>query len=124
MKKTLSVLLLTVLLIGSVFTLASCGALSGTYKGSALAFTFSGDDVAISTAGGELIVNAKYKINEQEDNKRTITFTYDEEAIESPVLKTSLKAVIGDGIDLSFVEGSDDNGSYIRIAMIFTFYKQ
>ena len=123
MKRTISALLVIALLMGSILTLTSCGALSGTYKGAALAFTFSGDDVRISTEGGELIVNAKYYITEGED-RRTITFTYDEQAIESPILKTSLKAVIKDGINLNFVEGKDDNGSYIRIASVFTFYKQ
>jgi len=121
MKKVISTLLVAVMLVGSMFILVSCGGLSGTYKAEALGTTttleFSGNKVSITTKAGAVTVGpvtANYELGEKEDGKRTITFSYDNEEEAHDVLKGTV----------SFSEGSDDNGSYIKIAGILTFYKQ
>ena len=116
MKKVLSTFLVAVLLVSSLFVLASCG-LSGTYKDATGTTTleFSGDNVKItfSLFGVSTTSNAKYSLGENEEG-RTITFTYEEGAKENDSLKGTLP----------FTEGSDDNGSYILIAKVLKFYKQ
>ena len=116
MKKTLSILLVAVLLLGSVFMLSSCG-LSGTYK-SALgtSLTFSGNTVTIEqniVIGTTTPIVANYSIGEDENGNRIITISYDDGAEQHDTLKGALP----------YGEGSDDKGSYIEILYI-KYYKQ
>lgn len=108
MKKTLSLLLVSVLLIGSVLILMSCGGktLSGEYELDALfasqSYKFSGSKVTITVSavvGNDLVYEGTYEINDDE-----ITFTFDSE-------DESAKEYSG---TVSFYEA--DDGSYIKIA--------
>ena len=117
MKKTISAVLVAILLVSSIFVLASCGGLSGTYKSGTTSLEFSGDKVTIKFDLGVVATTstANYKLGEDDNGNRTITFTYDEGQKENSVLKN--------GIALPFNEGSDDNGKYIQITVL-KFYKQ
>ena len=93
MKKIISTILVCVLLLGCVFTLASCSkTVSGTYEGKidiglasyAVTYTFSGKKVtAVSklTVGVVVSEEAKgtYEITENEDGTMEITFDFEEE---------------------------------------------
>ena len=57
---------------------------------------------------------AKYKIGEDEEGNRTITFTYADDSEEFDLLP--------DGEALSFKETSEDDAEYIKIG-IYTFKK-
>jgi len=114
MKKIISTILVCVLLLGCVFTLASCSkTVSGTYEGKidiglasyAVTYTFSGKKVtAVSklTVGVVVSEEAKgtYEITENEDGTMEITFDFEEE-----------KTVFKDG-SVTFAEGED----YIQLA--------
>ncbi len=124
MKKIISTVLLCVLLVSSVFTLASCNMISGTYEGEVnlvittykLSYEFKGDKVTITSKLGSISTeaNATYKIGEKENGDKTITFTYgDGEKADG--------AAEG-GVALSFNQGSDNDGKYIEIAGI-RYYK-
>jgi len=89
MKKTISMLLVCVLLLGTVFALSSCG-LSGTYKNDLYTLEFSGDKVHITAkvSVGVTITSeydATYKISDGENGK-VITFTYADDADKSVIL--------------------------------------
>lgn len=83
MKKTISVLLVCVLLLGCVFTLASCGKkLSGKYEsalGSGAYYEFSGNDLTYSRKsllGGNVVTTGTYELTEDEDGNSVIVITY------------------------------------------------
>ena len=116
MKKTISMLLVCVLLLGTVFALSSCG-LSGTYKNDLYTLEFSGDKVHITAkvSVGVTITSeydATYKISDGENGK-VITFTYADDAD---------KSVIFNG-EKSYNEGSDNDGSYIEVGGIKLYKK-
>lgn len=120
MKKTISTLLVAVLLISSMFLLVSCGGLSGSYKSGTTTLDFSGDNVTIKFEVTVVVTisktsTAKYQLGNDDNGNRTITFTYGDGQEENSLL--------ANGIALPFSEGSDDKGSYIKIAGV-TFYKQ
>ena len=105
MKKIISTALMFVILVGSVFALASCALLSGTYKDTISGTTtleFSGDTVRITTALGQY--EAKYEIKD-EDGEKTISFTYEDTAKESIQFRGTQ----------AFSEGTEDGVSYIKI---------
>ena len=92
MKKILSLILALTLVLGMVFTLASCGKmLSGTYTNSTLqtSYEFAGNTVKktspslSSLLGGseKLVKEGTYKITEAEDGTFTITFTWAEDDV-------------------------------------------
>ena len=116
MKKIISTLLVCVLLVGALFTLASCG-LSGTYDGKLYNLEFSGDQVTF-VISDSIKFDATYEITEEDDQKY-ITFTWPEGADVPDVIK-----------DLAgkskFSEGKDDDGKYIEIGNIIKskFYKK
>ena len=122
MKKIISMTLVYVLLLGCIFALASCGkTLSGTYElkisdDNKTTYDFSMSKVTKTTTTGLLgysktvTVEGKYKINEVEDNKFEITFTWNvdgEETIET----------------ISFAEGEENGVKYIKLGAL-TFNKK
>ena len=127
MKKILSVLLVCVLLVGTVFALASCAkTLSGTYSvgGDALGNTykFSGSSVEITykVLGFEKTVKATYEIKEVE--------TEDEDDDKEYTITIKLNEGEDDGGQnlagtFPFAEGEDDDGKYIWIGVI-KYYKE
>ncbi len=120
MKKIISTVLVCILLVGSIFALASCGALSGTYEytesisGAVTTLEFSGDTVKISTKLGASSTNyeAKYEIKGEGDD-RTITFTYEDGAYKHATLQG----------ERSYSDGTQNGKDYIKIG-IAEYYKK
>ena len=117
MKKIISMTLLCALLLGCVLALASCGKMiSGTYElkitdDNKTTYEFSITKVTKTTTTGLLgyskseTVEGKYEINEVEENKFEITFTWDvdgEEKIET----------------VSFAEGEENGVQYIKLGAL------
>ena len=73
MKKTVSMLLVGILLVGTMLVLVSCGGLSGTYEGTLLDLKFKGDNVTVIAGDHEL--KGTYEI-EEDDGKKTISFDF------------------------------------------------
>ena len=121
MKKIISTVLLCVLLVSSMFVLASCNTISGTYGGEVnlllakykITYEFKGNDVTVTSqlvsSLGSLTptpVEATYEIGEDEDGNQTITFNYSGDEAEGAA---------DDGVAYSFNQGKDNNGRYIEI---------
>ena len=120
MKKIISLVLVSVLLLGCVFSLASCAkTLSGTYKRDGLivdtTYEFKGKEVTIVSGLGSLshTTKATYVIEEKDDGTMTITFTYAEGETPDEDLKGTQ----------SFSEGTENGVKYIKIGMT-QYYKQ
>ena len=121
MKKTISTILVCVLLIGSLLSLASCevaGFVFGTYSRTdtfivdiTTTYEFSLTEVTKTVTTDNLIGSGqstttetmKYKVTENEDGKKVIVFTVETDNGS----KTT---------EYSFNSGSDDGGAYIEIA--------
>ena len=85
MKKTISAILTVAMLACVVFTLVSCGGLSGTYEGTVFDLKFKGDNVTIIVGEGddEMTVKGTYKITEENDKKYiSFDFVDEDEATE------------------------------------------
>ena len=112
MKRIVSLVLACVLLLGCVFSLASCATMvMGTYKNDTLKTTyeFSFNKVTKKTEvfGKTIMDEGTYKIAEDPENegKYTITFTWGEQTEESE----------DDGVALPFSQGEKDGTKYIEI---------
>ncbi len=92
MKKVISTLLVCVLLVGTLFTLVSCGkSVSGTYENvisesnkTTYEFGLFGKVIRTTTAGlagftKDTVEEGKYEINETGDNEFEIVFTWETE---------------------------------------------
>ena len=113
MKKTLSALLVCVLLVGTLLSLVSCGImLSGKYElkltdDNHVVYEFSGKKVTKTKTNGIFgyskseTVEGKYEINEVEEGKFKITFTWEteEDSIET----------------LDFSQGEENGTKYIKL---------
>ena len=118
MKKVLSFFLASVIVVGMMLSLVSCGNnLSGEYKGEVnvlvasyeVIYKFSGKKVEVSRQvksvlgnAEPVVINGTYEINEDEEGKLTISFEYEGE--EDEVVK---------GGTYNFEKGED----YIRIGI-------
>ena len=113
MKRIVSLVLACVLLLGCVFSLASCATmLMGTYTNETLKTTyeFSGNKVTKKTPsllGGTTVYEGTYEIKEDAENegKYTITFTWGEDADKEE----------DGGVALPFSQGEKDGTKYIEI---------
>ena len=76
MKRTISMILASLLLIGAMLVLVSCGGLSGTYDGTLFDLKFKGDSVTV--IAGEHQLKGTYEI-EEDDGKKTISFDFVDE---------------------------------------------
>ena len=120
MKKTISTILVCVLLVGTLLSLASCemfGLVTGTYARTTEVFgiettttyEFSGKEVTVSsvtTMGNTSTTSNKtgeYEIGENEEGQKTITLTFTNEDGEGTVTT------------YTFNSGKDDNGAYIEL---------
>ena len=112
MKKTVSAILVCVLLVGTMLTLASCG-LSGTYENGTTKITFKGktvtivDEVTILGATVSKTYEAEYEIVDGDEGK-TIVFTYAEGADEHLALNG----------EKDFSQGEEDGVKYIKIGIL------
>ncbi len=107
MKRIVSSVLVCVLVIGMMFTLASCtNQLYGTYEteGGTVSFEFAGEEVTLTL--NNTSVKGTYTI---EDDK--ITFDFD-----------SLIAALYNG-EKSYAKGEENGKDYIKISGI-TYYKK
>lgn len=120
MKKTISTILVCVILLGSLLSLASCevaGFVFGTYSRTdtfivdiTTTYEFSLTEVTKTVATDNLIGSGqstttetmKYKVTTNEDGKKVIVFTVETDNGS----QTS---------EYSFNSGSDDSGAYIEI---------
>ena len=122
MKKFLSAILVCVLLVGTIFTLVSCGnSLSGTYEGLLFDLKFKGSKVTIIVKDEEALTGT-YEI-EENDGKKTISFDFVDEDDATEDEKKVLKII--DAIldaDLPF----EKDGDTIKIGKILpaTFTKK
>ena len=117
MKRIISTLLVCVLLLGCVFTLASCGkTVSGKYElkltdSNKTVYDFSMGKVTRTTTSGlagytkDTVIEGKYKINEVENDKFEITFTWEVDG------KEEIETV-------SFSEGEENGVKYIKLGGI------
>ncbi len=112
MKRIISALLVCVLLVASVFAMASCGKiLSGKYSLEVLgvetvAFEFSGNKVSLILLSQEdKAIEGTYKISENDKGETVITLDFDGDKDASKY----------EG-DLPFSDGDDDGVKYIKIA--------
>ena len=112
MKKILSLVLAVVLLCGCVFTLASCGALSGEYKNeiTGASYEFSGKKFVYNAAVAAFDSEGTYEITEEDDGDKFITFTYTKGEGEEEA-----------GEKIPFSEGEKDGKKYIQIGFA-TYY--
>lgn len=120
MKKIVSTLLVCVLLIGTLFTLASCNNVSGTYKNGATTIEFGAfgkvtitDEVEFLGSVESKTYEAKYSIEEKEEGKLYITFTYEEGADEHLVCSGTK----------TFEKGEVNGKEFIKIGL-FTYEKE
>ena len=112
MKRIISTILVCVLLIGCVFTLASCSSiLIGEYELDAglaeVTYDFSLTKVSITyedLLGNEKTIEGKYKIAENDDGKTEITFTFENEEEAKNYSGT-----------FSFEKGKEGDDEYIKI---------
>ena len=113
MKKTISTILVCVLLIGTIFSLASCeifGLVIGTYSDGTTTYEFSLTEVTKTTTTDNLIGSGqstttetmKYKVGENDEGEKIIAFTVETDDGSKTV-------------EYSFNSGKDDGGSYIEI---------
>ena len=117
MKKIISTILVCVLILGCVMTLTSCGKmLSGKYEcvlteSNRTTYEFSFNKVTRTVTAGALgftkdtVTEGKYEINEVEDGKFEITFTWDVDGSED--IET-----------VPFSQGEEDGVKYIKIGLL------
>ena len=115
MKRIVSILLVCVLLVGTVFALASCAkTLNGTYEvgsgGLGTTYVFKGSNVSITykVLGTETTLEGTYVISEDEEKGQIITITIKGEDAEED------KADEYSGVH-TLVEGKEGDVEYIKI---------
>lgn len=112
MKKIISLALVCVLMLGCVFTLASCGkTLSGDYQDSlkVTTYSFKGNKVTLTIdniIGDDTVIEGKYEIGENDEGKTVITFTFEGEDSEEH------------SGSYDFSEGEEDGAKYIKIGIV------
>ena len=115
MKRIISTILAFILLLGCVFTLASCEKmLMGKYEAvltdeNKTTYEFTPFGVTKTTSIGAFgfakteTVEGKYKIAENEDGKLEITFTWEDS---------------DDTVTLPFSQGEEDGVKYVEIGLV------
>ena len=115
MKKIISTVLVCVLLLGCVMSLISCGKmLSGKYEciiteSNRVTYEFTPSKVTKTTTLGALgytkdtVVDGTYKINEVDEDRFEITFTWDVEGDEDEIST------------VSFSQGEENGEKYIKL---------
>ncbi len=111
MKKIISLILALTLVLGMVFTLASCGKmLSGKYQSGITTYDFAGNKVTVTyeILGFQKSIEGTYKIAETDEGKMTITFTFEgaEEGSDE---------YAG---EFAFAEGTENGEDYIKIGLL------
>ena len=116
MKKIVSLVVVSVMLVGMLFALTSCGkTLSGSYTDGLhiTTYAFSGKKVTVTIdnlVGADTVIEGTYEITEDEDGKY-ITFTFEGEEDDEDY---EGKHVLS--------EGTEDGKDYIKIDFV-KYYK-
>jgi len=111
MKKILSAFLVCLLLVGSMFALASCGeeTLSGTYETDGASYKFDGNEFVYTIDATFLTpatsYDGTYKIATDDDGNKTITFTYKVPEGASGLTEGIIAEMNESSIDLPLVKG-------------------
>ena len=112
MKKIISAILVCVLLVGCMFTLASCGkkVAKGTYKDAlnVTSYTFKGNKVTLTIdniVGEDTVLEGKYEINKNDDGELEITFEFEGDDDDAEKNSTTV----------SYSEGEEDGKKYIKL---------
>ncbi|MBO5879148.1 MAG: hypothetical protein J6Q68_01165 [Clostridia bacterium] len=113
MKKIISSVLVCVLLLGCAFTLASCGkTLSGEYESTlgTTTYAFSGKNVTVTYEifGFTKTIEGTYEITVNDEEEEIIIFTFPSDAEDADDYAG----------EYSFVEGTEGDDEYIKIAGI------
>ena len=111
MKKVISTVLLCVLLVTSVFALASCNMVTGEYEaevlGTEITYEFGAFGKVTITVdpiiGDESVWEGKYELNDEGDE---ITFTFEDEDAEEY-----------SGTQ-SFAQGEENGTKYVKIGLV------
>ena len=112
MKRILSIVLVVVILAASLFALVSCGkTISGTYADALnlTSYEFKGNKVAITIdniIGEDTVIEGKYEINKNEEDKYEITFTFEGDETEEY------------SGTFAFAEGEENGKDYIKIGPV------
>ena len=110
MKKIITLMLSAVLIVGMMFTLVSCGnKLSGLYEGTLIDLEFSGSKVVASL--GDEKLEGTYKIEKDDDGKKTISFDFVDTSEES----SSLEKAIDDLLKGKLPFSESEDGKTITI---------
>ena len=119
MKKIVSTFFVCLLLVGCVFAFTACGAtISGEYKAafSVTTYKFSFNKVTITVdniIGEDTVIEGKYSIEKDEEDNRTITFTFESTEKDADDYSGTF----------TFKEGEEEGKKYIQIGPI-KYYKQ
>lgn len=118
--KIVSVSLIAIMLCSVLF---SCNTPPEIYESEYYTIEFDGENVTLSWQVGHTTyeMNGTYEIEEKNDTK-TIEFKWE----ESDNALTEAQNAVAKGVfcdKLTYVQGSDDNGSYIEIGKI-KFYRK
>ena len=111
MKRILSFVLALTLVLGVVFSMASCGKLlSGKYKSGITTYEFAGNKATVTYElfGFQKSIEGTYKIAENEEGDMTITFTFEGEEEGSDDYAG----------EFAFAEGTENGEDYIKIGLI------
>ena len=118
MKKIVSAVLSTVLLVGLVLSLASCGMMMGTYKGvltGEVGFKFTPFSITLIDGDGDKIIRGSYEIEKDGDSRR-IDIDFDDDDLEKLSVSDRILAEGYDGEHL-FKEYEEDGDKYIVIGV-------
>lgn len=119
MKRIVSAFVVCLLLVSCVFAFTACGAMiSGEYKDAlnVTTYKFSGNKVTITVdniIGEDTVLEGKYSIEKDEEDNRTITFTFESTEEDADDYSGTF----------SFKEGEEEGKKYIQIGL-FKYYKQ
>lgn len=122
-KTAIRIVAVSLVSIMICFAFVSCDKPSGIYESEAYTLNFDGDNVTLSWKSG----NATYELDgtfeiEETDEGKTIEFDWEESEDAISGLQSAVAKALFSG-KLTYVQGSDDNGSYIEIGKT-KFYKK
>jgi len=116
-KTTIKILAIALVAVMMCAVLVSCGGPSGKYTGTVYTLEFKGSDVTVSWKGvlDSYTMTGTFEMGEDDEGKKTISFTWPEGGsyIEDAAYAVP-KGIFAKNV--SYNEGSDDNGKYIEIA--------
>ena len=122
-KTTIRIVAVSLVAIMICFAFVSCDKPSGVYESEVYTLKFEGENVTLSWKSGNATYELKgtYEI-EETDAGKTIEFDWEESDDILVELQSAVAKAVFSG-KLVYVQGNDDNGSYIEIGKT-KFYKK